>query len=48
MASPGLDGVGGLFRVPVVFMEIEMRDLGRLAVRNAAPLPERPFVLCRR
>ena len=44
----GLYAVAGLFWIPVVFMQIEMRDLARAAVTQAAPLPPRYFVLFRR
>ena len=37
--------VAGLFWVPVVFMQIEMRDLARHAVRENTPLPPRYFAL---
>ena len=37
--------VAGLFWVPVVFMQIEMRDLARRAVRENTPLPPRYFAL---
>ena len=37
--------VAGLFWVPVVFMQIEMRDLARAAAERAAPLPPRYFAL---
>ena len=33
--------VAGLFWVPVVFMQIEMRDLARRAVAESTPLPPR-------
>ncbi len=44
----GLYVVAGLFWIPVVFMQIEMRDLARAAVTQAVPLPPRYFVLFRR
>jgi uncharacterized membrane protein len=44
----GLYAVAGLFWIPVVFMQMEMRDLARAAVTQAAPLPPRYFVLFRR
>jgi uncharacterized membrane protein len=47
-ASLGLYAVAGLFWVPVVFMQIEMRDLARLAVEKGAALPPRYFALFRR
>jgi len=40
--------IAGLFWVPVVFMQIEMRDLARAAVEKAGPLPARYFALLRR
>jgi uncharacterized membrane protein len=40
--------VAGLFWVPVVFMQIEMRDLAREASEKRAPLPPRYFALFRR
>ena len=40
--------VAGLFWVPVVFMQIEMRDLAHRAVQERAPLPPRYFVLFNR
>jgi uncharacterized membrane protein len=40
--------VAGLFWVPVVFMQIEMRDLAREASKKRAPLPPRYFALFRR
>jgi uncharacterized membrane protein len=39
--------LAGLFWVPVVFMQIEMRDLARAAVADNAPLPPRYFALFR-
>jgi uncharacterized membrane protein len=48
MVSLGLYAVAGLFWVPVIFMQIEMRDLaGEAAARNR-PLPPRYFELVRR
>jgi uncharacterized membrane protein len=44
----GLYAVAGFFWIPVVFMQMEMRDLARAAVTQAAPLPPRYFVLFRR
>jgi uncharacterized membrane protein len=40
--------VAGLFWVPVVFMQIEMRDLAREASEKRVPLPPRYFALFRR
>jgi uncharacterized membrane protein len=44
----GLYIVAGMFWVPVVFMQIEMRDLARTAAANQRPLPPRYFMLYRR
>jgi uncharacterized membrane protein len=41
MAALALYGLAGLFWVPVIFMQIEMRDLARAAVAENAPLPPR-------
>ena len=46
--SLGLYAVAGLFWIPVVFMQIEMRDLARLAAAQHTPLPARYFMLYRR
>ena len=43
-----LYGVIGLFWVPVVFMQIRMRDLARAAARDGAPLPRAYHRLYRR
>lgn len=48
MASLGLYAVAGLFWVPVVFMQIEMRDLARNAADRGEALPPRYFALFRR
>ena len=48
MASLGLYAVAGLFWVPVIFMQIEMRNLARIAEAGGKPLPPRYFVLFRR
>jgi uncharacterized membrane protein len=48
MASLGLYAVAGLFWVPVIFMQIEMRDLARVAAAQNQPLPPRYFSLIRR
>jgi uncharacterized membrane protein len=48
LASLVLYAVAGLFWVPVVFMQIEMRDLARKAAEQRLALPERYFVLFRR
>jgi uncharacterized membrane protein len=39
--------VAGLFWVPVIFMQREMRDLASVAAGNDQPLPPRYFVLFR-
>jgi uncharacterized membrane protein len=46
--SLGLYAVAGLFWIPVIFMQIEMRDLARAASARHAPLPTRYFALIRR
>lgn len=43
-----LYAVAGLFWIPVVFMQMEMRDLARGAAAANAALPPRYFVLYRR
>jgi uncharacterized membrane protein len=48
LASLALYVVAGLFWIPVVFMQIEMRDLARKAAGQGSALPERYFVLFRR
>jgi uncharacterized membrane protein len=48
MASLALYAVAGLFWVPVIFMQIEMRDLARVAAVENQPLPPRYFALIRR
>ncbi|WP_028133367.1 DUF2269 family protein [Bradyrhizobium japonicum] len=49
LASLALYAVAGLFWIPVVFMQIEMRDLARqAAVDQRSALPPRYFVLFRR
>lgn len=48
LASLALYVLAGLFWVPVVFMQIEMRDLARNAAEQRAALPERYFNLFRR
>lgn len=47
-ASLGLYAAAGLFWVPVIFMQIEMRDLARTAAAGNAALPPRYFALFRR
>jgi uncharacterized membrane protein len=46
--SLGLYAVAGLFWVPVVFMQVEMRNLARAAIIQNQPLPPRYFALFRR
>jgi uncharacterized membrane protein len=48
LASLALYVVAGLFWIPVVFMQIEMRDLARKAAGQGSALPARYFVLFRR
>jgi uncharacterized membrane protein len=48
VASLMLYAVAGLFWIPVVFMQIEMRNLARAAAAENRPLPERYFALFRR
>ena len=48
LASLALYVVAGLFWIPVVFMQIEMRDLAGKAAGQGSELPERYFVLFRR
>ena len=48
LASIALYAVAGLFWIPVIFMQIEMRDLARAAVAKREPLPPRYFALFRR
>ena len=47
-ASLGLYVVAGLFWIPVIFMQIEMRNLARKAQAEGLPLPPRYFALFRR
>jgi uncharacterized membrane protein len=47
-ASLVLYALAGLFWAPVIFMQVEMRDLARLAVEKGQPLPPRYFALFRR
>jgi uncharacterized membrane protein len=46
--SLGLYAVAGLFWIPVIFMQVEMRNLARVALVQRQPLPPRYFVLFRR
>ena len=48
LASLALYAIAGLFWVPVIFMQIEMRDLARVAAAENQPLPPRYFALVRR
>ncbi|MDE5460987.1 DUF2269 domain-containing protein [Bradyrhizobium sp. CSS354] len=48
LASLALYIIAGLFWIPVIFMQIEMRDLVRKAAEECGALPERYFVLFRR
>jgi uncharacterized membrane protein len=48
MTSLGLYAVAGLFWVPVIFMQVEMRDLAQVAAERDQPLPPRYFALFRR
>ncbi|MBR0796620.1 DUF2269 domain-containing protein [Bradyrhizobium jicamae] len=48
LASLALYAVAGLFWVPVIFMQIEMRNLARIAAEKNQPLPPRYFALFRR
>ena len=48
VTSLGLYAVAGLFWIPVVFMQIEMRDLARSAEAGHQALPPRYFRLFRR
>src|SRR6202035_461928 len=45
VTSLGLYAVAGLFWIPVIFMQIEMRDLAQAAVAQRKPLPPRYFAL---
>jgi len=47
-ASLGLYVAAGLFWIPVVFMQIEIRDMAQKAAAHHAPLPARYFMLYRR
>jgi uncharacterized membrane protein len=48
LAALALYVIAGLFWVPVVFMQVEMRDLARAAAETGKPLPPRYFSLFRR
>ena len=43
-----LYAIAGAFWVPVIFMQVEMRDLARVAAASGVPLPLRYFTLFRR
>jgi uncharacterized membrane protein len=43
-----LYAIAGAFWIPVVIMQIEMRDLAKVAVSKGAPLPPRYYSLFRR
>lgn len=48
LASLALYAVAGMLWVPVIFMQIEMRNLARLAAEKSEPLPPRYLALFRR
>ena len=48
LAALALYVLAGLFWIPVVFMQVEMRDLARAAADKSEPLPACYFVLFRR
>jgi uncharacterized membrane protein len=48
LISLALYAAAGLFWIPVVFMQIEMRNLAQLAAKKHQPLPARYFALFRR
>jgi uncharacterized membrane protein len=48
IASLVLYAVAGLFWIPVIFMQAEMRDLARIADAAGHGLPQRYFMLFRR
>jgi uncharacterized membrane protein len=48
VASLALYVLAGLFWVPVIFMQIELRDLARAAEATSRPLPPRYFLVFRR
>ncbi|NPU14101.1 DUF2269 domain-containing protein [Bradyrhizobium sp. 83002] len=48
LTSLALYAMAGLFWVPVIFMQIELRDLARAADTNSQPLPPRYFIVFRR
>jgi uncharacterized membrane protein len=48
LTSLALYALAGLFWVPVIFMQVEMRNLAQLAAEKGEPLPPRYFALFRR
>jgi uncharacterized membrane protein len=48
VTSLALYAAAGVFWIPVIFMQIEMRDLARKALAQHEPLPPRYFALFRR
>jgi uncharacterized membrane protein len=48
IASLVLYAIAGLFWIPVIFMQIEMRNLARMAVAQNHPLPSRYYTLFHR
>jgi uncharacterized membrane protein len=48
LAALALYLIAGLFWIPVVFMQVEMRELARAAAEKGTPLPPRYFSLFRR
>jgi uncharacterized membrane protein len=48
LVSLALYAAAGMFWIPVVFMQIEMRNLARQAVAQSQALPARYFTLFRR
>ena len=48
LAALALYVLAGLFWIPVVFMQVEMRDLARVAGEKGTPLPPQYFSLFRR
>ncbi|WP_035646336.1 DUF2269 domain-containing protein [Bradyrhizobium sp. ORS 285] len=48
LTSLALYAIAGLFWVPVIFMQIELRDLARAADRSGEKLPRRYFTVFRR
>ncbi|NPU67958.1 DUF2269 domain-containing protein [Bradyrhizobium sp. 83012] len=48
LTSLALYAMAGLFWVPVIFMQIELRDLARAANTNSQLLPPRYFIVFRR